>query len=534
MGIRGVLNSAFQPIENLDPQVQDALRRYAGAVGPQSRGVDVAADEARHAFENGARFTRDGTEVTTAQEAADATRAQEYYNAHSDLNSQLDALGVRGDPQVQAVIQNIEQPSAIRANPLGRAVMGANSALKQSLFGLSNMHNYTEGLFATLNGPTAAANYGRAWLSPGFYQGQRFGPLAQDFNRAAMAGVTGLLRGIGGSDAEQVGQFATRAAIGGVGGAGAGYEESLRSGDTENAGRNAVVAGLAGAAGASVAAPRLFSGLFERAVPMAKVTIFKQLTAKGMPEQQAADAVNRTFGGLNYAQMGRSQTLQDAIRLLATAPDWNEATVRQLASAVAGKNAGQQYSRGLIAKAVAGPMIASEVLSYALNGTSTADNEPGHQLEVRVGTDKRGKGVYMGFMPGNVQAYGNLIDKIAGNPAATSADLGSFATGRLGMYPQAGIDLATGSEYIGGPKAKNMAASMASRVAPIGISGVAQGLERGAPVPAVASSLALGPNLRYGSAVAPQRRPLQWPTFGQPQAPLPAPSGPVRQRRPNP
>jgi hypothetical protein len=246
---------------------------------------------------------------------------------------------------------------------LGKAVLGANIAIKQSLFGVSNTHNYTEGLFAAANGPEVASNYARAWISPSFYDGVRYGTTGQDFNSAAMAGVTGLSKGMGGSDLEQTANLATRAIIGGVGGAGAGYEESPRAGDTENAGRIAVITGLAGAVGAGVVASKLFRGLFERAIPMAKVTIFRQLTSKGMTEQQAADAVNRTFGGLKYAQMGRSQTLQDAMRLLATAPDWNEATVRQLGSAIAGKNAGQQYSRGLIAKTVAGSMIASEILS---------------------------------------------------------------------------------------------------------------------------------------------------------------------------
>ena len=77
-------------------------------------------------------------------------------------------------------------------------------------------------------------------------------------------------------------------------------------------------------------------------------------------------------------------------------------------SAITGQGGGAGFTRAAIAKAVGGTMIASEILSYALNGKSTFQNEPGHQLEVRVGTDRSGKGIYMGFMPGNVQAYGNL------------------------------------------------------------------------------------------------------------------------------
>src|SRR5207253_2154027 len=153
--------------------------------------------------------------------------------------------------------------------------------------------------------------------------------------------------------------------------------------------------------------------------------------------------------------------------LLATAPDWNEATVRQLGSAIAGKNAGQQYSRELIAKTVAGSMIGSEILSYVLNGKSTFENEPGHQLEVQVGTDKSGKGVYFGLMPGNLQAYGNLIDKLvtvpdSGKYTNKGNTLGQFALNRVGVLPQALWKLGTGQEYINGPDAKNRLAATAS------------------------------------------------------------------------
>jgi hypothetical protein len=144
-------------------------------------------------------------------------------------------------------------------------------------------------------------------------------------------------------------------------------------------------------------------------------------------------------------------------------------------------------------------MIASELLNLALTGHSTFDNEPGHQLQVQVGTDTKGQGVYMGFMPGNIQAYANLIDKIAGNPSNTGPDVGQFAMGRVGVIPQLAIDAGTGSEYPGGPKSKSAVASLASRAAPIGIDSSAQALERGTAAGAVLASLLAGPNLAYGS-----------------------------------
>jgi len=339
-------------------------------------------------------------------------------------------------------------------------VLGANSAVKGSLFGLSNMHNYTEAVTTlAAGGPEAAANYARAMVSPSFYDGVRYGSMAPSFNRAAMAGVTGLLKGGGGSDVQALANLATRSVIGAVGGAGAGYEESLRAGDTQNAGRNALI-GAAGGALAGAAAPALFGSMFGRAVPLAKVTVFDQLTKGGMDELQGAAAVNRTFGGLNYAQMGRSQTLQDAMRMVMTAPDWNEATVRTLGAAVTGKGGGASFSRGAIVKAVGGSMIVSELLSYVLNGQSTFQNDPGHHLEVQVGTDTAGKAVYMGFMPGNVQAYSNLIDRLvtvpdSGKYVNKGDTLGSFGLNRVGVLPSAAWKLGTGQEYINGPPSKN-------------------------------------------------------------------------------
>lgn len=46
----------------------------------------------------------------------------------------------------------------------------------------------------------------------------------------------------------------------------------------------------------------------------------------------AGQLANQRFGGLNYLQMGRSQTAQDILRLTLLAPDWMESNLRDFAS----------------------------------------------------------------------------------------------------------------------------------------------------------------------------------------------------------
>jgi hypothetical protein len=115
--------------------------------------------------------------------------------------------------------------------------------------------------------------------------------------------------------------------------------------------------------------------------------------------------------------------------------------------------------------------------------------------------DKSRKGVYFGLMPGNLEAYGNLIDKLVtvpdgGKYVNKGNTLDQFALNRAGVLPQVLWKLGTGQEYINGPDAKNRLAATAAGAAPIGADSAVQGLERGVPLPGALASA----NLRYGSA----------------------------------
>src|SRR5579883_788033 len=81
--------------------------------------------------------------------------------------------------------------------------------------------------------------------------------------------------------------------------------------------------------------------LFDRYIPGLKARAFKSLFERyqktysdistSEAAQLAAAHSNELFGGLNYAQMGRSMATQDFLRATTLAPDWLESEIRSLA-----------------------------------------------------------------------------------------------------------------------------------------------------------------------------------------------------------
>jgi hypothetical protein len=84
--------------------------------------------------------------------------------------------------------------------------------------------------------------------------------------------------------------------------------------------------------------------LFDRYIPGLKARAYKSLFERYQKTysdistteaaQLAAAHTNEVFGGLNYAQMGRSMATQDFLRATTLAPDWLESEVRSLYRAV--------------------------------------------------------------------------------------------------------------------------------------------------------------------------------------------------------
>jgi len=84
--------------------------------------------------------------------------------------------------------------------------------------------------------------------------------------------------------------------------------------------------------------------LFDRYIPGLKARAYKSLFERyqqtysdistAEAAQLAAAHTNEVFGGLNYAQMGRSMATQDFLRATTLAPDWLESEVRSLYRAI--------------------------------------------------------------------------------------------------------------------------------------------------------------------------------------------------------
>jgi hypothetical protein len=118
------------------------------------------------------------------------------------------------------------------------------------------------------------------------------------------------------------------------------------------------------------------SFLFDRYIPGLKARAFKSLFERyqkvygdiSKPEaaQLAAAHANELFGGLNYAQMGRSMATQDFLRATTLAPDWLESEVRSLYRALDPKRGA--VMRQDIARMAAIMFAASRVLNYLTSG----------------------------------------------------------------------------------------------------------------------------------------------------------------------
>src|SRR5215471_7738775 len=522
--------SALGPVENLPVETSGVLKNYANMVGRQS-------DAARVMAENRFRTMGADLSIPAVQEQVTQLRGELRDDAARKLVTELQAQGkaapIRNaprefrtvtdnpntylanyafSPDVVAPIKAVTDMSDIAANPLGGAILRGIGTAKGTLFSLSNFHTLTEALNAAFTSPQTLANYARALGSDTFAQGLR-GSMADTFDAAAQAGVTGLAEharpeDVGTQLGDAVWRRVVAGGVSGVGGAAAGYTETKLTGGTdEEAWANAAKGGVAGLALAGLPIGRrgtipeiLQSALWDRAVPLAKATAWDALTKGGLDPQAAAQVVNERFGGLNYAAMGRSPTLLDAQRLTLMASDWNEATVRQLASAIFG-GTGQGVRAGFLAKTIAGMMVTTEALNYAFSGHSTLDNQPGHQFEVEV-SNPNGGTLHFGVLPGNVQAYLNLANTMVGDPSKRGTAPTNFVVNRLSAPVGAGIDAALTAA--GKPPfqvARAGPISYLENVAPIGISQAFQSTLRGDMNPLVSAGLAAaGLNPRYSAS----------------------------------
>ncbi len=201
--------------------------------------------------------------------------------------------------------------------------------------------------------------------------------------------------------------------------------------------------------------------LFEQVIPALKLKSYqaqlKYYTDSGMGRTQAAklagEATNNIYGGLNLQELQRSPQTQKLFRVAALAPDWLESNMRLGSGMIkALKNPLMPQNR-VYAAGIAnflGSYAAMNVMNAMNNdGKFTWQNDVGHELDVAMGKDSKGKTRY--FSP-----YGTALDMIRvpleiahaaanGNMGKAFTDIRSRASEPLQFL----TDLATNTDYAG-------------------------------------------------------------------------------------
>lgn len=173
--------------------------------------------------------------------------------------------------------------------------------------------------------------------------------------------------------------------------------------------------------------------------------------------QMTANQMNAAFGELNYTMMGRSKTMQDALRLMLLAPDFLEARSRFVAQAFT--KMGSEQRNALILGAVT-MYITARIINKLLNDE--------YHWELKNAFNV----VYNGRSYGLRTVQGDLIHAVT--------DTGKFANHRLNpVYAKPALEFLTGRDYFG--RERDAAAKLkdlATTIVPISMRGPFTGQEQ--------------------------------------------------------
>lgn len=155
--------------------------------------------------------------------------------------------------------------------------------------------------------------------------------------------------------------------------------------------------------------------LFGQVIPALKLKsyngLLEQYEKAGISHDKAAKmaglATNNIFGGLNFKELERSPTTQKLFKAAALAPDWLESNVRLgkgMFNSIKSPKSPQNKVYQVGMANFLGSYIALNILNAVNNdGRFSFQNETGHELDVAIGKDSKGKVRY--FSP-----YGTSMD----------------------------------------------------------------------------------------------------------------------------
>lgn len=353
---------------------------------------------------------------------------------------------IRIHPEFAEYLQNRLglSPSAIASNPVGKALLGAGTKLKQTLLSLSPFHMAQEALRAIMVGVNPFHITG-----PDILTGEKIDP-ADPYSptilkKAVEQGATL------GTDYKSLQEHSEGLSAGGG---------LLRS-----------IPGVGKTLANSLDWYQDF--LFKRYIPALKSRSielmfheYQRLHPDWSVDRVAKTAglhANDTFGGIGWKAMGRSATTQDWGRLMLLAPDWLESEMRSGARLFNKDEGG--LGRAQVAKMALGLWGAARVLNLAV--THNAHYEAPFGLAVK---NKEGKETVFG------------IRTLPTDLLHAASDPVGFLKGRLSPVVRTGTELASGRDQYGrklGPE--DLWADVFRNMAPIPIQSVGQAVSGSGP-----------------------------------------------------
>lgn len=353
---------------------------------------------------------------------------------------------IRIHPEFAEYLQNRLglSPSAIASNPVGKALLGAGTKLKQTLLSLSPFHMAQEALRAIMVGVNPFHITG-----PDILTGEKIDPSdpysPTILKKAVEQGATL------GTDYKSLQEHSEGLSAGGG---------LLRS-----------IPGVGKTLANSLDWYQDF--LFKRYIPALKSRSielmfheYQRLHPDWSVDRVAKAAglhANDTFGGIGWKAMGRSATTQDWGRLMLLAPDWLESEMRSGARLFNKDEGG--LGRAQVAKMALGLWGAARVLNLAV--THNAHYEAPFGLAVK---NKEGKETVFG------------IRTLPTDLLHAASDPVGFLKGRLSPVVRTGTELASGRDQYGrklGPE--DLWADVFRNMAPIPVQSVGQAISGSGP-----------------------------------------------------